>query len=488
MEKITPRAEDYSKWYADVIEAAELADSSPVRGCMVIRPYGYAIWEKIQQVLDEKIKVTGVQNAYFPLLIPKSFLEREAKHVEGFAKECAVVTHHRLALNPKTQKLEPAGELEEPLVIRPTSETIIYHTFAKWVESYRDLPLLINQWANVVRWEMRTRPFLRTTEFLWQEGHTAHATAEEAQERARQMIQIYADFARDFLAMPSLVGLKSESEKFAGADRTYTFETMTSEGKALQSGTSHLLGQNFAKAFGIHFLDEKGETQFTHQTSWGVSTRIMGGMIMTHSDDKGLVLPPSIAPLKVVILPIWKDAAEKNLVGENARGLAEQLKAAGLTVKIDDRDLRPGIRFFEWEKKGVPVRLEIGPKDVATGQVVLVRRDTGKKLIVSQNAASEKIENLLDEVQKELLARAEKHLTENTFRVDDKKEFVDLLAEKNCFVAAHWCGAMECEEAIKDETKATTRCIPEIFAPEAGKCISCGKPTESSRVIFAKAY
>jgi prolyl-tRNA synthetase len=487
-EKITSREEDYSKWYSEVIEAAGLADSSPVRGCMVIKPYGYAIWENIQKVLDGEIKETGVENAYFPLFIPKSFFEKEAEHVDGFAKECAVVTHHRLELNKETQKLEPAGLLEEPLIVRPTSETIIYHTFSKWVQSYRDLPLLINQWANVVRWEMRTRPFLRTTEFLWQEGHTAHASQAEADTRTHQMIEIYSKFFEEYLAIPGIVGRKTESEKFAGADYTYCVESMMQDGKALQSVTSHMLGQNFSKAFDVSFLDEKGESQYAWQTSWGLSTRIIGALIMIHGDDKGLIMPPKIAPLHAVIVPIWKDDEEKKSVVAEAGALLKKLKDINIKVKMDDRDLRPGVRFFEWEKKGVPVRIEIGPKDVANKSVVMVRRDNGEKAVVAIENLGQELEKVLADIQNSLLAKANQQLKDRSYVVNSKEEFKDVIENKAGFALAHWCGDAECEARIKTETKATTRCIPDDSQVEEGVCVYCGKKSIGKRVVFAKAY
>lgn len=487
-EKITSQEEDYSKWYSDVIEAAGLADSSPVRGCMVIKPYGYAIWENIQKVLDAEIKETGVENAYFPLFIPKSFFEKEAEHVEGFAKECAVVTHHRLELNKETQKLEPAGLLDEPLIVRPTSETIIYHTFSKWVQSYRDLPLLINQWANVVRWEMRTRPFLRTTEFLWQEGHTAHASQVEAEARTHQMIKIYSKFFEEYLAIPGIVGRKTESEKFAGADYTYCIESMMQDGKALQSVTSHMLGQNFSKAFDVSFLDEKGENQYAWQTSWGLSTRIIGALIMVHGDDKGLIMPPKIAPLHAVIVPIWKDDEEKKSVVAEAGALLDKLKNGNFKVKMDDRDLRPGVRFFEWEKKGVPVRIEIGPKDVANKSVVMVRRDNGEKVVVAIDNFGQELEKVLTDIQNSLFTKANQQLKDRSYVVNSKEEFTDVIENKGGFALAHWCGDAECEARIKAETKATTRCIPDDSQVEEGVCVYCGKKSIGKRVVFAKAY
>jgi len=485
-ETITARAIDYSQWYLDIIAAADLADNSPVRGCMVIKPNGYAIWEKMQSALDAMFKITGVENAYFPLFIPVSFLAKEAAHVDGFAKECAVVTHHRLEID-KSGKLVPAGELDEPLIIRPTSETIMYAMYAKWIHSYRDLPLLINQWANIVRWEMRTRPFLRTTEFLWQEGHTAHATRDEAEERALQMLEVYRVFAEDYMAMPVIAGRKSESEKFAGADHTYTIEALMQDGKALQSGTSHLLGQNFAKVFEVKFLDKNSEEQFVWQTSWGVSTRLVGGLIMTHSDDKGLILPPKIAPIQIIIIPVWVGEAEEKLVMGQADELAKNLTAAGVSVKIDKREGRPGPKFFEWEKKGIPVRLEIGPKDLAKNQVVLARRDTGDKQEVKITEAVAMTKELLNEIQKNLFFKAVKFKDENTREVENYEEFKKVLDEKGGFIKAHWCEDGACEAKIKEETKATIRCIPFDQKKEEGRCIICGKKSEG-RVLFAKAY
>ena len=485
-EKITKRADDYSQWYLDIIAAADLADNSPVRGCMVIKPNGYAIWENMQKNLDLMFKKTGVENAYFPLFIPVSFLAKEAEHVDGFAKECAVVTHHRLELN-SSGKLIPAGKLEEPLIIRPTSETIMYAMYAKWIHSYRDLPLLINQWANIIRWEMRTRPFLRTTEFLWQEGHTAHATRDEAEARAKQMLEVYRVFAEEYMAMPVIPGKKSESEKFAGADHTYTIEAMMQDGKALQSGTSHLLGQNFAKAFEVKFLDKNGEEQLVWQTSWGVSTRLVGGLIMTHSDDKGLVMPPKLAPIHAVIIPIWVSEEDHQKVLSVAEKLAEGIKELGYIVKIDDRDLRPGPKFYEWEKKGIPVRIEIGVKDLAKHSVVMVRRDTSEKQEVGIKEATEFIKTLLDKIQKDLFAKALKFQKDNIREIDAWDEFKKVLEEKGGFLSAHWCGDAACEAQIKEETKATIRCIPFNQNKENGECIRCGKKSDG-RVLFAKAY
>lgn len=473
--EITKRADDYSQWYLDVIEAAELADYSPVKGCMVIRPTGYAIWENVQKVLDQKFKETGVENAYFPLFIPENFLKREADHVEGFAPELAMVTH--------------AGgkELEEPLVVRPTSETIIYDMFSKWVHSYRDLPLLINQWANVVRWEKRTRLFLRTTEFLWQEGHTAHSTKEEADAKTIEMLMVYKDFAENYLAIPVIAGRKSESEKFAGAEYTTTIEAMMQDTKALQSGTSHMLGQNFAKPFEVKFLDQDEKMQYAWQTSWGVSTRIIGGIIMTHSDDKGLVLPPKIAPIQVVIVPVWASEEEGKATLEKSQEIAGKLRAKNISVKIDSREGRPGPKFFEWEKKGVPLRLEIGPKDLAKKSVVAVRRDTAEKVFVAEGDIETFVTDMLEKIQRNLFDRALEFRKNNTNEVNSWEEFKNILEEKGGFLMTHWCGSPECEAKIKEETKATTRCIPFDQPEEEGLCVYCGKKS-SKRVIFARAY
>jgi len=471
---LTPRSEDFSAWYQDVVEQADMAEHSPVRGCMVIKPYGYAIWELMQKELDARFKAKGVQNAYFPLFIPESYLKREAQHVEGFAPEVAVVTH--------------AGgqKLDEPLVIRPTSETIIYEVYSKWVQSYRDLPLLINQWANVVRWEMRTRLFLRTTEFLWQEGHTAHATEVEAEDFARQMLDLYQDFAENFMAVPTIPGQKSDAEKFAGALRTFCIEAMMQDGKALQAGTSHNLGQNFAKAFNVKFLDADGQEKYAWQTSWGVSTRLIGGLIMAHSDDRGLVLPPRLAPYQVVIVPIGVEA-DREAVLAKAEEISELLIAQGVRVKIDARDnMRPGAKFFEWEKKGVPLRLEVGPKDLAANQVVVVRRDTSEKQTATEEGIVDSIIDLLDQIQRNMYERALEFRKEHTLSVADYDSFKEKL-EGN-FILAPWCGSADCEARVKEETKATIRCIPfENQNSEKDKCLVCGKKS-SSRVIFAKAY
>ncbi|HPN15004.1 MAG TPA: proline--tRNA ligase [bacterium] len=472
---ITARAKDYSEWYQDVVDQAELAEHSPVRGCMVIKPYGYAIWELMQKDLDARFKAKGVQNAYFPLFIPENFLKREAQHVEGFAPEVAVVTH--------------AGgqKLDEPLVVRPTSETIMYDVFSRWVQSYRDLPLLINQWANIVRWEMRTRLFLRTTEFLWQEGHTVHASEEEAEDFTKQILDVYRDFAESVMATPVIPGVKSESEKFAGAVRTYCIEAMMGDGKALQAGTSHMLGQNFAKAFGVKFQDETGTEQYGWQTSWGVSTRLIGGLIMAHGDDKGLVLPPKLAPYQVVIIPIGTTPEELEAVQSKAQGLADGLIAEGVRVKIDTRDLRPGPKFFEWEKKGVPVRLEIGPKDMANGTVVAVRRDTAEKQNLSEADLIDAIKDMLEQIHVNLYDKALAFRQAHTVKVADYDSFKAQL-EGN-FILAGWCGSADCEATVKAETKATIRCLPldPLDQSSGGKCIYCGQEA-TDQVVFAKAY
>ncbi|MGL5831463.1 MAG: proline--tRNA ligase [Candidatus Altimarinota bacterium] len=486
---ITPRSENYSDWYLDIVQVADLADYSAVRGCMIIKPYGYSIWENFQKVLDKMIKDTGHQNAYFPLFIPKSFLTKEAQHVDGFAKECAIVTHHRLKATDDGVVVDPEAKLPEELIIRPTSETIIYDTFSKWISSYRDLPLLINQWANVVRWEMRTRPFLRTTEFLWQEGHTAHATYDEAEEEAKKMLGIYQKFCTEYLATPVIPGKKSESEKFAGALHTYCIEAMMQDGKALQAGTSHNLGQNFAKAFDVKFANKEGGQEYVWQTSWGVSTRLIGQLIMTHSDDKGLVLPPNIAPIKVVIVPIWKDDAGKEKVLEFCENLKKELSEEVEGVHMDTREhLSMGERFYEWEKKGVPVRIEIGPRDLESGSAVVVRRDLSEKTIQKSAEVKKYVVDLLPTIQKALLEKAEKMLKENSFEIDDYEEFKKQLdKEIPGFIYAHWCGVDKCEEEIKAETKASTRCFPFEAKQEEGKCIKCGMKS-SQRIIFAKAY
>jgi prolyl-tRNA synthetase len=469
---ITPRSTDYSQWYLDIVSAADLAENGPVRGTMIIKPYGYAIWERIQALLDEQFKAVGVQNAYFPMFIPERFLKKEESHVEGFAPEVAVVTH--------------AGgkELDEPLVVRPTSETIIYETFSRWLQSYRDLPILINQWANVVRWEMRPRLFLRTTEFLWQEGHTAHETPDEADAWARQMLEVYRDIAERVMAIPVTPGVKSESEKFAGALRTYTIEAMMQDGKALQFATSHNLGTNFAKVFEVTFLDRNGEACFASQTSWGLSTRTIGGIIMTHSDDKGLVLPPYLAPIQAVITTVGADA--DGSVAATAAELIATLTQAGIRVHLDARDLRPGEKFYEWERKGVPVRIELGQKDMAKGSVVLARRDTGEKQDVAIDALVATIPDVLAAIHEDLYQKALSNRSERTKRVDAWDDFVAAIEAGN-FVLAHWDGDAATEEAIKKETGATIRCIPFDQEKETGNCIKSGKPS-TGRVIFAKAY
>ncbi len=472
--KITTRAEDYSQWYLDVIEAADLAENSPVKGCMIIKPSGYALWEKTQKILDEKFKTTGVENAYFPMLIPERLLKREEEHVEGFAPEVAVVTH--------------AGgkKLEESLILRPTSETIMYEVFSKWVRSHRDLPLLINQWANVIRWEMRTRLFLRTTEFLWQEGHTVHATFDEAEKRVLMMLDIYRDFAENYMAIPVIPGRKSEAEKFAGASGTYTIEAMMQDGKALQFATSHNLGQNFSKVFDVTFLDDKSQKQYAWQTSWGLSTRVIGGLIMTHSDDKGLVLPPKIAPIQVVIIPIIPKEWDRQLVEEETKTIQESLVSKGISVKVDDRDLRPGEKFYEWEKKGIPLRVEIGPKDLANNSVVMARRDTGEKKSVDLPELAEIIESTLEVMQNNLYDKAKSRLSENTVSVDTWEDFKKAI-DNNNFVMAHWSGDEEVELSIKEETGATVRCFPIGQENEDGLCIKSGKKS-IGRVLFAKSY
>lgn len=485
--EITSREENYSQWYNDIVKKAGLADNSAVRGCMVIKPYGYAIWEKMRDQLDKMFKETGHVNAYFPLFIPKSFLSKEAQHVEGFAKECAVVTHHRLMNDPNGNGVivDPEAKLEEELIVRPTSETIIWNTYKDWIQSYRDLPLLINQWANVVRWEMRTRPFLRTAEFLWQEGHTAHSTEAEARAEARMIHDLYATFTEEFMAMPVIKGAKSENERFAGAVDTYTIEALMQDGKALQAGTSHFLGQNFAKAFEVTFMNEKNEAEFVWATSWGVTTRLIGALVMTHSDDEGLVLPPKLAPIQVVIVPIPRP--EPELVAK-ANEIADGLKAKGISVKIDlDDTKRPGFKFAEYEMKGVPVRLGLGMRDLANQQIEVARRDTKEKEIVALDTIVSHVEQLLQDIQDNLLKRAYDYRQAHTTRVDNFDDFKRILDTKGGFVLAHWDGTTETELKIKEETKATLRCIP-IDAPEEdGFCVYSGKPS-SRRVLFAKAY
>ena len=487
--KITPRSQDYSLWYNDIVQHADLAENSGVRGCMVIKPYGYAIWEKMQAELDKKFKQTGHVNAYFPLFIPKSYFSKEADHVDGFAKECAVVTHYRLknSENGKGIVVDEDAKLEEELIVRPTSETIIWDTYRKWIQSYRDLPLLVNQWANVVRWEMRTRLFLRTAEFLWQEGHTAHATKEEALEETDKIINLYSDFAQDFMAMPVVIGVKSENERFAGALETYTIEALMQDGKALQAGTSHFLGQNFAKAFDVKFATKEGTQEYVWATSWGVSTRLMGALVMTHSDDKGLVLPPKLAPFQVVIVPIYRNDEQLEKIKEIVLEIKSSLEHRNISVKFDDRDThKPGWKFAEYELKGVPVRLAIGMRDVENGTVEVARRDTLEKETLKVENIDVKVENLLHKIQKNLFDKANDFREENTFKADSYEEFKELI-EKGGFVYAHWDGTSETEEIIKNDTKATIRCIPENSEINEGKCILSGKKSKQ-RVLFAKAY
>ena len=490
LKELTSKDDNYSQWYNDLVVKAGLAESSAVRGCMVIKPYGYAIWEKMQRTLDQMFKDTGHENAYFPLFIPKSFFSKEAHHVEGFAKECAVVTHYRLKNDPNGNGVivDPDAKLEEELIVRPTSETIIWNTYRNWIQSYRDLPILCNQWANVVRWEMRTRLFLRTAEFLWQEGHTAHATKEEAIEEARRMINVYADFVQNWMAVPVRIGHKSDSERFAGAEDTLTIEALMQDGKALQSGTSHFLGQNFAKAFDVQFTNKEGKLDYVWATSWGVSTRLMGALIMAHSDNNGLVLPPKLAPIQVVMIPIYKGEAELKQITDKLNSFATELKKRGISVKIDDRDnVRSGFKFAEYELKGVPVRLAMGPRDLANGTIEVVRRDTLAKESVSQEGIVDRIENLLADIQSNIFNKALKFREQMTTRVDSYEEFKRVLDEKGGFILAHWDGTPETEELIKAETKATIRCIP-IDAPEEdGVCIISGKPSKR-RVLFARSY
>jgi len=487
---LTSRAEDYSKWYNELVVKADLAENSGVRGCMVIKPYGFAIWEKMQQALDQMFKDTGHENVYFPIFIPKSYLSKEASHVEGFAKECAVVTHYRLknAEDGSGIVVDEDAKLEEELIVRPTSETIIWDTYRKWIQSYRDLPLLYNQWANVVRWEMRTRLFLRTAEFLWQEGHTAHATREEALTEAEKMNNVYAEFAESFMAMPVIKGLKSESERFAGAEETYCIEALMQDGKALQAGTSHFLGQNFAKAFEVKYATKEGGQEYVWATSWGVSTRLMGALIMTHSDDHGLVLPPKLAPTQVVIVPIYKGEEQLNKLNYHVDGLVKELRAKGISVKYDNRDThKPGFKFNEYELKGVPLRIAIGPRDLENGTYELARRDTLTKETVSADGISDLVVKLLDEIQDNLWTKALNHRSENITEVEDYDTFKEVLEEKGGFVSAHWDGTAETEDRIKEETKATIRCIPLDQKIEEGSCIYSGKPSKG-RVLFAKAY
>jgi prolyl-tRNA synthetase len=488
-QKLTSRATDYSKWYNELVYRADLAEHSDVRGCMIIKPYGYAIWEKMREVLDAKFKETGHSNAYFPLLIPKSYLSKEASHVEGFAKECAVVTHYRLknAEDGSGVIVDPTAKLEEELIIRPTSETIIWNSYKNWIQSYRDLPLLINQWANVVRWEMRTRLFLRTAEFLWQEGHTAHATKKEAIEEAEQMLHVYADFAENYMAMPVLLGRKSESERFAGAEDTLCIEALMQDGKALQAGTSHFLGQNFAKAFDVKFADKEGKLDYVWATSWGVSTRLMGALIMTHSDDEGLVLPPALAPIHVVGIPIYRNDEELALISEKFTELGKILKAKGISFKYDNDDnRRPGWKFAEYESKGVPIRLAMGPRDLENGQVELARRDLKTKEIVNWEGIENNIELLLEAIQTNLFQKAKDFRTANMKKVDTYEEFKAQI-DAGGFFLAHWDGTIETEEKIKQETQATIRCLLLDAEEEVGKCMVTGAPSQQ-RAVFAKAY
>ncbi len=490
LKELTSREENYSQWYNDLVVKAGLAESSAVRGCMVIKPYGYAIWEKMQAALDKMFKDTGHVNAYFPLFIPKSFFSREADHVEGFAKECAVVTHYRLKNNPDGDGVvvDPDAKLEEELIVRPTSETIIWNTYKGWIQSYRDLPILCNQWANVVRWEMRTRLFLRTAEFLWQEGHTAHETREEAIAEAQKMIGVYKTFVEDYMGVPVIVGRKSANERFAGAVDTYTIEALMQDGKALQSGTSHFLGQNFAKAFDVQYANREGKLEYVWATSWGVSTRLMGALIMAHSDNNGLVLPPKLAPIQVVMVPIYKGADELAAVVERMNVIAQELRAKGISVKIDDRDnVRSGFKFAEYELKGVPVRLAMGPRDMAAGTIEIARRDTLTKESVSQQEVVAKVEKLLEEIQANIFKKALSFRDSMITRVDTWDEFVKTLDEKGGFISAHWDGTVETEIAIKEATKATIRCIPLDSVEEQGVCIYSGKPS-SRRVLFARSY
>lgn len=489
LKELTKRADNYSQWYNDLVVKADLAEQSAVRGCMVIKPYGYAIWEKMQQQLDKMFKETGAQNAYFPLLIPKSFLSKEAEHVEGFAKECAVVTHYRLRAKEDKNGVEvdPTAKLEEELIIRPTSETIIWNTYKNWINSWRDLPLMCNQWCNVMRWEMRTRPFLRTSEFLWQEGHTAHATREEAEEEAKKMLHVYADFAEKWMAVPVVQGVKSETERFAGALDTYTIEAMMQDGKALQSGTSHFLGQNFAKAFDVTYLNKDNRPEYVWATSWGVSTRLIGALIMTHSDDNGLVLPPKLAPIQVVIIPITKGAEQLKAITEKVTPIINALRELGISVKFDDADnKRPGFKFADYELKGVPVRLVLGNRDLENGTVEIMRRDTLEKETVSIDGIVDRIKNLLDEIQDNIFAKALKFRNDHIYECDNYEEFKEKVKNGGFFLC-HWDGTAETEAKIKEETQATIRCVPFLFEQTPGVDMVSGKPSKC-RVLIARSY
>lgn len=488
---ITSRAEDYSQWYNDLVIKGGLADYSAVRGCMVIKPYGYGLWENMRDVLDKMFKDTGHQNAYFPLFVPKSLFEAEEKNAEGFAKECAIVTHYRLKSDPNAKGkliVDPEAKLEEELIVRPTSEAVIWNTYKDWIQSYRDLPILVNQWANVVRWEMRTRLFLRTTEFLWQEGHTAHATAEEALQETRQMLDIYATFAEEYMALPVIKGIKSPAERFAGAEDTYCIEALMQDGKALQAGTSHFLGQNFAKAFDVKFLTRENQQEYVWATSWGVSTRLIGALVMAHSDDNGLILPPRIAPLQVAIVPIFKGEDQKAKVDEKAAEIIKNLKGKGLRVKYDDNDnARPGWKFAEYELKGVPVRITLGMRDIENGVAEVARRDTKEKNVISLDNLTEHVAGLMEEIQQNMYNKAKAYRDEHITKADSWDEFINLLDEKGGFISAHWDGTAETETEIKEKSKATIRCIPLENQKEDGKCILTGKPSEQ-RVLFARAY
>ncbi len=489
--ELTTRQQDYSQWYNDLVLKGSLADYSAVRGCMVIKPYGYALWENMQATLDKMFKDTGHENAYFPLFVPKSLFEAEEKNAEGFAKECAIVTHYRLKTDPNNKgklMVDPEAKLEEELIVRPTSEAIIWNTYKTWIQSYRDLPILVNQWANVVRWEMRTRLFLRTAEFLWQEGHTAHATKEEAIEETLKMLDVYADFAENWMAMPVIKGVKTPNERFAGAEDTYCIEALMQDGKALQAGTSHFLGQNFAKAFDVKFSDKNNTLDYVWATSWGVSTRLIGGLVMTHSDDEGLVLPPRIAPVQVVIVPIFKGEEQKALLDEKVHAMVASFKAAGIRVKYDDSDnQRPGWKFAEYELKGVPVRIAVGPRDLENNQVEIARRDTKEKTTVSMEGITETVSQLLLDIQSNLFERAKQYRDEHITKVDSWEDFISILDTKAGFVSAHWDGTSATEDKIKEMTKATIRCIPLNNEQETGTCILSGQPS-TQRVLFARAY